>query len=139
VSSRHGDQFDDGVPPFAARLAEEAVDRVLVLAEEPDLRDLSVPEVTEERVVAVERLVAALVVRELEADAVLVVGQVRVRCERVRGWPLQEPREQVQELILPLVHPRERALPWDVDHDVVGEVAAERLYVAPQLRLVQVA
>ena len=72
-----------GSPAYTRGLTEERVDRVVVLAQEPELRDLAVAEVTDEGVVRVQGFIAALEVRPLKDDSVLVVGQVRVRLERV--------------------------------------------------------
>jgi len=49
-------------------LPEERVDGVAVLGEVPELRDLAVAEVADERVVGVQGLVATLVVRPLQDD-----------------------------------------------------------------------
>jgi hypothetical protein len=121
------------------RLSQKRIDRVLVVAEKPDLRDLAVAEVLDDHVVRVQLLVAALVVRPLEADSVLVVREVRVWVERELGSALQEAPEHLQELIVALVFPCQGALPRIVDDDVVDEESGESLYVASDLCLIQVA
>lgn len=62
-----------GVRTSSRELSEERVGSTLVVAQEPELRDLAVPEVTDEGVVRVQGFGPALVVGPLEADAMLVI------------------------------------------------------------------
>jgi hypothetical protein len=78
-------------------------------------------------------------VRALEDDAVLVVGQVRVRLERVLGRAFHETPEELHELILALVVTGEGALARDVYDRVVGVGGHEAFLVSARLRLVGVA
>ena len=62
-----------GVRTSSRELSEERVGSTLVVAQEPELRDLAVPEVTDEGVVRVQGFGPALVMGPLEADAMLVI------------------------------------------------------------------